>query len=76
MVGDQVRYCTAEGHRLACYRRGDGDLYLSPPIAEKLHREISESRLIRIPGAGHFIQEDEPEETAAAILDFPGGTGG
>jgi pimeloyl-ACP methyl ester carboxylesterase len=33
-------------------------------------------RLVRIPGAGHFIQEDEPEKTAAAILNFLGGTGG
>jgi pimeloyl-ACP methyl ester carboxylesterase len=56
--------------------RGDGDLYLSPAIAERLHREIPGSRLVRIPTAGHFIQEDEPEETAAAILDFLEGTGG
>ena len=56
--------------------RGEGDLYLPPAIAEKLHRDIPGSRLVRIPTAGHFIQEDEPEATAAAILDFLGGAGG
>jgi haloalkane dehalogenase len=90
MRGDQVRYCTVGGYCLAYYRRGRGEPLLLVhgittysfiwrrvgPLLEKLHREISGSRLVRIPGAGHFIQEDEPEETAAAILDFLGGTGG
>lgn len=56
--------------------RGECDVYLSPAIAERLHREIPGSRLVHIPEAGHFIQADEPEEMTAAILDFLRGTDG
>lgn len=50
--------------------RGDKDVYLSKQIAEKLHKNIKESRLIHIPSAGHFIQEDEPELLAQFLLTF------
>jgi pimeloyl-ACP methyl ester carboxylesterase len=50
--------------------RGDADVYLSSAIAEKLHRDIPGSRLVHIPTGGHFIQEDEPEMVAAALLRF------
>lgn len=49
--------------------RGDADVYLSAEIAERLHREIPRSRLLRIATAGHYIQEDEPEQVAKALLD-------
>ena len=48
--------------------RGEADPYLSASIAEKLHREIPGSRLLRIASGGHFIQEDEPEQIAREIL--------
>ncbi len=50
--------------------RGDADSYLSAAIAESLHRNLKNSRLVRIPAGGHFIQEDEPELVARAMLDF------
>jgi len=49
--------------------RGERDLYLSPEISERLHREIPSSRLFKIPDAGHFIQLDEPRQLAMALLD-------
>ena len=49
--------------------RGDADAYLSAEIAERLHREIPSSRLLRISTAGHYIQEDEPEVVAGALLE-------
>lgn len=41
--------------------RGAKDVYLSKEIADKLHKNITTSRLITIDTAGHFLQEDEPE---------------
>ncbi len=52
--------------------RGDADPYLGATIAEKLHREIPGSRLVRIPTGGHFIQEDEPERIARELIAFFG----
>ncbi len=50
--------------------RGEADPFLSAAISEKLHREISHSRLVRIPTGSHFLQEDEPEEISRALLSF------
>lgn len=50
--------------------RGEADLYLSQAISEKLNKNIPNSRLVRIPTGGHFIQEDEPESVARAIRQF------
>ena len=48
--------------------RGEADVYLSGAIADKLHRDIPGSHLLRIASGGHFIQEDEPELVAEALL--------
>ncbi len=50
--------------------RGEADFYLSQAISEKLSQNIPNSRLVRIPTGGHFIQEDEPESVARAIRQF------
>ena len=50
--------------------RGEADLYLSQAISEKLNNNIPNSRLVKIPTGGHFIQEDEPERVARAIRQF------
>ena len=49
--------------------RGERDLYLSPEIANRLHREIPSSKLVSVADGGHFIQLDEPQLLAATILD-------
>jgi pimeloyl-ACP methyl ester carboxylesterase len=48
--------------------RGDADVYLSGAISEKLHQDIPGSRLVRIASGGHFMQVDEPELIAEALL--------
>lgn len=50
--------------------RGDDDPYLPASISEKLHQNLRGSRLVRIATGSHFIQEDEPELVARAILEF------
>ena len=50
--------------------RGEADLYLSAAISDRLHREIPNSHLVKIPTAGHFIQEDEPELLVDFIMQF------
>ncbi len=50
--------------------RGMDDVYLSAEIAHRLHREIPGSRLVEIPEAGHFIQEDQPDRLVAELEAF------
>ena len=48
--------------------RGERDLYLSPEISDRLHREIPSSQLVKVPTGGHYIQLDEPRLLAKTIL--------
>jgi len=50
--------------------RGASDLYLSSEISQKLHNNISTSRLVIVPKAGHFIQVDEPALISNLLIDF------
>jgi pimeloyl-ACP methyl ester carboxylesterase len=50
--------------------RGDSDLYLSSEISEKLHKNISTSKLVIVPKAGHFIQLDKPALVSNLLIDF------
>jgi pimeloyl-ACP methyl ester carboxylesterase len=50
--------------------RGDSDLYLSSEIAQKLHKNITTSKLVIVPKAGHFIQVDEPALISNLLIDF------
>jgi pimeloyl-ACP methyl ester carboxylesterase len=50
--------------------RGEGDMYLSAKISEKLHEDIPGSKLERVPSSGHFIQEDTPDVLADILITF------
>ena len=52
--------------------RGTEDVYLSAAISHKLAQEIPGSRLVEIPQAGHFIQEDQPERLLQELQAFLG----
>ncbi len=51
---------------------GEKDAQIPLKYAQRLHREIPESRLVIIPGAGHMILFDAPNQVASALTDFVG----
>ncbi len=49
---------------------GEEDGWLDPAQAPRLRDEIPGSKLEIIPRAGHFVQEDAPEEVAEVLVGF------
>jgi pimeloyl-ACP methyl ester carboxylesterase len=49
---------------------GEEDGWLDPSQAPRLQEEIPGSKLEIIPRAGHFVQEDAPEEVAEVLVGF------
>ena len=49
---------------------GEHDAQMPLKIAQRLHHDIPESRLVIIPNAGHLILFDSPDDVARAIGDF------
>jgi pimeloyl-ACP methyl ester carboxylesterase len=50
--------------------RGNDDPFLSSEITNHLHHDLPNSQLIKIPRAGHFIQEDQPDILVDVITQF------
>lgn len=51
---------------------GTEDRMTPPKYARYLAERIAGARLVLIPGAGHYVQIERPEETTAAIRGFLG----
>ena len=51
---------------------GEHDAQIPLKIAQRLHRDIPESRLVIVPNAGHMILFDAADDVARAIEDFFG----
>jgi pimeloyl-ACP methyl ester carboxylesterase len=51
---------------------GEHDAQIPLTYAQRLHHDIPESRLVIVPGAGHLVLFDAPNEVANAIVDFVG----
>jgi pimeloyl-ACP methyl ester carboxylesterase len=51
---------------------GEHDAQMPLKIAQRLHRDIPESRLVIVPNAGHIILFDAADDVARAIDDFVG----
>jgi haloalkane dehalogenase len=49
---------------------GGQDRYAGVKMAHRFHEEIADSELVLLEAAGHFVWEDEPERTTAALVDF------
>ena len=73
-----VRSRTEKIPRLREFRRpvriifGDADPSLNRGVARTFHEFLPGSELFLIPGAGHFVQMDEPEQVARLLLAMPG----
>jgi pimeloyl-ACP methyl ester carboxylesterase len=50
---------------------GDADPALNKGVAQTFHELLPESELCLVPGAGHFVQMDEPEQVGRLILEMP-----
>lgn len=46
---------------------GDRDVAFRAKELKRFQREFPEARVVPLPGAGHFVQEDAPEEIAQAV---------
>ena len=51
---------------------GEHDAQMPLKIAQRLHHDIPESRLVIVPDAGHLILFDAPDDVARSIEDFVG----
>jgi pimeloyl-ACP methyl ester carboxylesterase len=49
---------------------GEEDAWLEPAQADRLHEVIPGSTLKKLPGAGHFIQEDASDEISRELISF------
>jgi len=52
--------------------RGAESDVLTPEIAERAAREMQRARLVVVPGAGHSVPGDNPDDFTAAVRDFIG----
>jgi haloalkane dehalogenase len=54
---------------------GEPDDYFRPPELQRLHALVPHTEVRRLPGGGHFPQEDAPEATSDALRAFLRDTG-
>ena len=52
---------------------GENDPFAPVSGAHRFDRELADTRLVVVEGAGHFVFEDAPEETAEAVTSFLAG---
>lgn len=49
---------------------GEDDKFLPLSLGNRIHKNITGSRMEIIPDCGHFVQEDKPERATEIITDF------
>jgi pimeloyl-ACP methyl ester carboxylesterase len=55
--------------------RGDADRWLEDGVAARLAAALPDARLVRLPGVGRLVPEENPEQLAGLVLDFVEGRG-
>ncbi len=51
---------------------GEDDTFLPLSLGERIHKDITGSKMERIPNCGHFVPEDQPERATKIIVEFLG----
>jgi pimeloyl-ACP methyl ester carboxylesterase len=49
---------------------GDKDQWVDGKTADRLVNELPDGRLVRLPGAGRLVPEENPEQLADLLLEF------
>jgi 3-oxoadipate enol-lactonase len=49
---------------------GEEDQLIPPPIIEAMHKKMPGSQLAKVPGAGHSVYFEKPEEYNRIVLEF------
>lgn len=49
---------------------GESDEWLGPKIADRLVNALPDGRLVRLPGVGRLVPEENPEQMKDLLLDF------
>ena len=49
---------------------GAEDQLIPPPIIEAMHRSMPGSELVKVPGAGHSVYFEKPEDYNRILMDF------
>ena len=49
---------------------GEQDQLIPPPIIEAMHKSMPGSQLVRVPGAGHSVYWEKPEDYNRIVTDF------
>ncbi len=65
-----IRFPLKQIRRPVLILRGEHSALVTPNAARRMHRGIRNSQLKQIPNAHHHVSLDNPNDTAAAIIDF------
>lgn len=49
---------------------GEQDAINPPPIIEAMHKEMAGSQLVKVPGAGHSVYFEKPDDYNRIVMDF------
>ncbi|HYL37398.1 MAG TPA: alpha/beta hydrolase [Bryobacteraceae bacterium] len=49
---------------------GEQDQLIPPPIIEAMHKQMPGSQLVKVPGAGHSVYFEKPDDYNRILLDF------
>lgn len=49
---------------------GEQDQLIPPPIIEAMHKKMTGSQLVKVPGAGHSVYWEKPDDYNRIVMDF------